>query len=179
MHYAVPRVLLLTMAAALLVPAAFPRASAAARSEIVAADALEPVVLRDLNTVRRQHGLVPLRLAATLSAAADRHSREMALGGYFTHESRDGTSFGQRLRQFYPSRGFGTWSVGENLVWASPQISADEALALWMKSPGHRDNVLNPVWREVGLGAVQASGAPGAFDGLDVTLLTADFGVRH
>jgi uncharacterized protein YkwD len=47
-----------------------------------------------------------------------------------------------------------------------------------MDSPPHRKNLLTPGWREVGLGAVRALGAPGVYRGLDVTILTADFGVR-
>jgi uncharacterized protein YkwD len=68
--------------------------------------------------------------------------------------------------------------VAENLIWSSPVLSADDAIKLWMDSPPHRKNLLTPGWREVGLGAVRALGAPGVYRGLDVTILTADFGVR-
>jgi uncharacterized protein YkwD len=64
------------------------------------------------------------------------------------------------------------------MVWASPDLSADEAIQMWLDSPPHRKNLLAPSWREVGLGAVHALGAPGIYQGLDVTILTADFGVR-
>jgi uncharacterized protein YkwD len=64
------------------------------------------------------------------------------------------------------------------MVWASPQLSAAQAITLWLNSPPHRRNLLAPGWREVGLGAVRAVEAPGVFRGLDVTILTADFGVR-
>ena len=47
-----------------------------------------------------------------------------------------------------------------------------------MKSPGHRENILDPHWREIGMGAASRRSAPGAFEGLDVIVLTADFGVR-
>ena len=68
--------------------------------------------------------------------------------------------------------------MGENLVWASPDLSADQAIQMWLNSPPHRKNLLTPEWREVGLGAVRALDAPGVYEGLDVTILTADFGVR-
>jgi uncharacterized protein YkwD len=64
------------------------------------------------------------------------------------------------------------------MVWASPELSADQAIQVWLNSPPHRKNLLAPAWREVGLGAVRALAAPGVFKGLDVTILTADFGVR-
>jgi uncharacterized protein YkwD len=64
------------------------------------------------------------------------------------------------------------------MVWASPGLSADQALEMWLNSPPHRKNLLTPAWREIGLGAVRALAAPGVYQGRDVTILTADFGVR-
>jgi uncharacterized protein YkwD len=49
---------------------------------------------------------------------------------------------------------------------------------MWLDSPPHRKILLTSAWREVGLGAVRALAAPGVYKGLDVTILTADFGVR-
>src|SRR5207253_11118645 len=129
----------------------------------VAENPLEPVVLRDINAVRRHHGLRPLRASVALSAAAASHSREMALDGFFAHESHDGSSFGRRIARYYPSRGYGTWSIGENLVWASPGLDGSPALKIWMHSPPHRAKLLHPAWRAVGLGAVHGVAAPGAF----------------
>jgi uncharacterized protein YkwD len=53
------------------------------------------------------------------------------------------------------------------------------ALKLWMNSPEHRANLLSPTWREVGVSALHVAAAPGAFKGLDVTIVTTDFGFRH
>jgi len=50
---------------------------------------------------------------------------------------------------------------------------------MWMASPEHRANLLTARWRQVGLSAVHVAAAPGTFNGLDVTIVTADFGVRH
>jgi len=47
-----------------------------------------------------------------------------------------------------------------------------------MQSGGHRANILNPRWREVGIGAVHSTTARGAFTRRPVTIITADFGVR-
>jgi uncharacterized protein YkwD len=175
----VRRFLVLTAAVAAVAAAVFPVGGSASRGSVVAADSLEPAVLRDINAVRSHHGLVPLRLSAALSAAAASHSREMALDGFFAHESHDGSSFDKRIARYYSSRGYTSWSIGENLVWASPSLDGSQALHIWMHSPPHRANLLNPTWREVGLGAVHVVAAPGAFRGLEVTLVTADFGVRH
>jgi uncharacterized protein YkwD len=50
---------------------------------------------------------------------------------------------------------------------------------MWLNSPKHRKTMLRTRWREVGVGAVQAGSAPGVFGGREVTIVTADFGVRR
>jgi uncharacterized protein YkwD len=49
---------------------------------------------------------------------------------------------------------------------------------MWMASPEHRRNVLDPMWRDVGISALHAPVAPGIFAGGPVTVVTADFGRR-
>lgn len=142
-----------------------------------ATNQLERSVLAELNGVRRAHGLGPLRASTPLAAAADAHSRAMGRYGFFAHESRDGSSFIDRVRRYYAPRR-GTWSVGENLLWSTRGIEAKRAVAMWMQSPGHRQNILTPQWREIGLAAVTFRGAPGVFGGMDVVIITTDFGVR-
>jgi uncharacterized protein YkwD len=132
-----------------------------------------------MNTVRSQHGLRPLRLSPGLAAAADEHSRQMALQGYFAHESGDGSAFWKRVKRYYGANGFGTWSVGENLLWSSPEVDPAGAMQLWMNSPEHRANILNGRWREIGISAVHVPAAPGTYKGLEVTIITTDFGVRR
>src|ERR687886_2560335 len=100
--------------------------------------ALESRVLVDLNRVRAQHGLAPLRSSAKLSAAASQHSREMARVGYFSHNSADGSAFWRRIQRFYPSSGYGSWSVGENLLWSSPDVDAAGAVKMWVGGPEDR-----------------------------------------
>jgi uncharacterized protein YkwD len=135
-------------------------------------------LLRDVNALRASHGLRPLRLNAELSAAATQHSREMAADGYFAHDSLNGQSFWRRIESWYrPRHRF--FSVGENLLWSSPDVTARRAIGMWMASPEHRANLLHAAWREVGFSAVHVASAPGAFGGLEVTILTADFGVRR
>jgi uncharacterized protein YkwD len=145
----------------------------------VALSSLEHGVLVDINAIRTEHHLAPLRLSAPLTVSAREHSQEMAAHGYFAHESPDGSPFWKRIKRVYPQSSFGTWSVGENLLWSSPNVDPAGALKLWMKSPEHRANLLSPTWREVGVSALHVAAAPGAFQGLDVTIVTTDFGVRH
>jgi uncharacterized protein YkwD len=140
---------------------------------------LERSVLAEVNALRRSHGLVPLRLSPQLSAAAQAHSATMARRGFFRHESADGSAFWERVRRYYTARGYGRWSVGENLLWSSPNVDARGALRMWLNSPSHRRTLLTPEWREIGLGAVHVASAPGTYGGREVTILTADFGVRR
>ena len=79
----------------------------------------------------------------------------------------------------YSEAGFRYWSVGENLLWSSPEVDPAGALKLWMNSPEHRANILTAEWREIGVAAVHVDAAPGAFNGQPVTIITTDFGVRR
>lgn len=174
------RALAVAFALVALVGAVVPAPAVSARSGAhVTLSSLELGVLRDLNAIRTQHGLVPVRLSAALTASSTQHSREMAADGYFEHSSADGTVFWKRIQRWYGSGGFGYWSVGENLLWSSPDVSAADALQLWMHSPEHRANILNPRWREIGVSAVHVDSAPGTYNGLPVTIITTDFGVRN
>jgi len=153
-------------------------AGASPRSANAGSAALATQVLGAVNAVRAQHGLVPLKLSRQLSSAALEHAQEMAQDGYFAHESKDGSAFWKRVQRYYGSGGFGLWSVGENLLWSSPDVDAAGAVKMWMESPEHRANLLTPRWREIGLAAVHEVHAPGVYHGLDVTIVAADFGVR-
>lgn len=155
-------------------------ASAAGASvrTLAASSQLENLVLVELNKVRRAHDLTPLRRSSPLAAAAQAHSRSMGTHGFFRHESRDGSAFWKRVKRHYGSRGYGGWSVGENLLWSTTGLDAARALELWMASPGHRKNILSAGWREIGLSAVTVTGAPGVYGGRDVVIITTDFGVR-
>jgi len=140
---------------------------------------VEAGVLAQINFIRVEHGLVALRLSADLGGAADEHSQEMAADGYFQHDSFDGSVFWKRIAAFYSAAGYRYWSVGENLLWASPSVGSVRALQMWMGSPEHRANILDPRWREIGISAVHTLNAPGTYQHRPVTIITTDFGARH
>jgi uncharacterized protein YkwD len=152
---------------------------AARTSPSVRLNALDRTLLVRVNAVRRAHALSPLRLSPALSVAANRHTTEMGQKGYFAHASRDRTLFWKRIERSYPSSGRRSWSVGENLLWAVPDVDATVAIRSWLNSPEHRTNLLDPAWREVGIAARHSNSAPGIYGGRPVTILTADFGVRR
>jgi len=156
-------------------PAGFAARTTAGQASIQALDA---GVLVQLNAIRIAHGLVPLKLNATLSVAAAGHSAEMLADGYFGHNSNNGAAFWKRLTRYSGAASHG-WSVGENLLWSSPLVGASAALRMWMASPEHRKNILTPSWREIGIAAVHADSAPGTYGGRPVTIITTDFGFRR
>ena len=164
---------------ALLGALAAPSAHSGKATTRVALSSLESGVLVDLNRIRAEHGLQPVKISARLTAAAAQHTREMGAAGYFEHASGDGTAFWKRIDHWYGQSGYHYWSVGENLLWSSPRVDPAGALELWMHSPEHRANILTARWREIGISAVHFAAAPGTYEGRPVTIITTDFGIRR
>ena len=132
-----------------------------------------------INSFRRAHGLRPLHVSYRLNAASRQHSQEMGADGYFDHNSADGTEWWKRILQYYPRAHYTHWTVGENLLFATPDIGADAALKMWINSPMHLANLKNPTWRDLGVSAVHVSDAGGVYGHGPVTIVTTDFGARH
>jgi uncharacterized protein YkwD len=136
-------------------------------------------LLTGVNATRRAHGLRALRLSASLTKAAYAHAQSLAIAGQFTHAwPTTNRGFGSWIRNFYPARGYRRWSAGENLLWASPGLTATSAVQQWLASPIHRRVMLTRSWRELGVGVVAATAAPGAYGGRDVQIAAAEFGKR-
>jgi uncharacterized protein YkwD len=146
---------------------------------LAAGRSIEAGLLAKINALRAGRGLARLRLHEGLAAAAVEHSRQMARRGFFGHRSADGSSFKARVQRHYGVAGYRYWAAGENLIWSSSTLAPAAVVESWMQSPGHRAVLLDEGWRELGVSAVQADDAPGHYRGMDVTILTADFGVRR
>jgi uncharacterized protein YkwD len=145
---------------------------------VVARPALDARIISAINIARAEHGLRAVRLSAPLTTSAGAHSQEMIDHGFFAHQSYGGGDFWSRIARFYPSSGYPRWRVGETILWFSPDVDAAAAVRDWLNSPPHRRVLLSPAWHEIGVAALHASSAPGAFDGLESTVITADFGFR-
>ena len=139
----------------------------------------DTAVVAATNDIRRSRDLPALKVSSRLEAAAEKHSRNMGKIGFFAHESADGSAFWKRVQQFYPQGDASFWAVGENLIWASPELTVDAAMKGWMESPGHRENILGKDWREIGCFSVHLDSAPGVYGGRKVVIITCDFGVRR
>jgi uncharacterized protein YkwD len=152
-------------------PAANATPANATKREIVRA------TLCGLNRERAHHGLRVLKLDKRLSRAARRHARDMARRNYFSHDTLGGGSFVDRIRAEGYLRGAHSWVVGENLAWGSRGFSRPRVIMrMWMNSPGHRANILNASFREIGIGV--AYDAPVAHGGKPAGTYATDFGYR-
>ena len=137
-----------------------------------------PFVLKStlclVNAERIDRGLAPLTENARLATAARRYAEDMVAGGYFSHTGRDGSDFSERLRRVGYIPTARQWAIGENLAWGTGALATPAAIVrAWMNSPGHRANVLEPRYREIGLGV--AIGNPAGADGVGATYAT-EFG---
>jgi|SRR5215207_6165569 len=119
------------------------------------------------NEERAANGLRKLKRNKKLRHAAEGHSSHMVRASVFEHGDLTG-----RIRD----AGYRGWTYGENIAWGTGNLAtAGEIHAAWMRSPGHRANILRPQFREIGIGI--ALGAATA--GPDGATYTADFGARR
>jgi uncharacterized protein YkwD len=112
-------------------------------------------VLDLTNQFRAQNGVAPLQLNVELNAAALNHSTDMALRDYFSHTGSDGSSAGDRMRQ----AGYVSNAWGENI--AAGYATPEQVVQGWINSPGHRANMLNPSYTELGVGYYQLTNDTG------------------
>ena len=130
-----------------------------------------------INDQRTTHGLAPVAPNTDLRQAALSHSNEMVNESYFEHTSPSGLTFMDRIEQFGYMNGARTWTVGENLVWGNGPLSTPQALVTaWMNSPPHRENLLRPTFRELGVAAVP--GTPVSKSDLTGVTVSSEYGYR-
>lgn len=117
------------------------------------------VHLATINTARAQAGLRPLALDPRLATIAQRHACDMAQQGYLDHTSPDGRGLMDRAGGLT-----GFCAIAENIARGQQDIPT--VMATWLRSPGHRANLLDPGLTHVGLGRatgpywVQVFGGP-------------------
>jgi len=172
---------LLVLAALLPAALALPAAPAAAHSACASASThpaqmgkrqARLATLCLLNRQRRAHGLGPLRLNRRLTVAAVRHSRNMVRKDFFAHGN-----FVARIVNAHYVRHRATWSLAENIAWGTGHLATPrEIVRGWMNSSGHRANILNKRFREIGIGV--SRGAPVGGQQRAATYAT-DFGTRY
>ena len=104
-------------------------------------------MLRLTNDARREARRPPLRLETHLVACAQRYAELMLQRSHYGHHDPDGGT----VRERSAAAGYASYSaLGENI--AQGQFTVSEVMEGWMNSPGHRENLLSPMFTEVGFG---------------------------
>lgn len=103
-------------------------------------------LLSGTNAERTAHSLGSLALSGTLNQAAQNKANDMVTRDYWSHNTPDG----QAPWTFITAVGYGYQTAGENLAYGF--TAASETITGWMNSPGHRANILNTSFSEVGFG---------------------------
>jgi uncharacterized protein YkwD len=163
-----------TLAAALAAPAHAQAAACAnqdANPNDISIGEARTATLCLLNKERRQRGLRALRDNSRLERASQRHANDMSARNYFAHGDFVGRI--RAARYLKNARGY---TVGENIAWGSWDYATPASIVDgWMHSPGHKANILNGRFHEIGLGV--ARGAPARGQDRAGTYVT-DFGTR-
>lgn len=134
-------------------------------------------VLCLINKQRDQAGLKDLDRDKKLQRAAQRHTDEMDGTGCFDHTCGGEGALDNRLEDVgYLGGSLTQWAFGENIAYGlRGQGTPESIVRAWMNSSGHRANILNPDFRELGvgfaIGTPSGGGEPGG-------IYTTDFGLR-
>jgi uncharacterized protein YkwD len=135
---------------------------------------VQGTVLCLLNRERTSRGLGRLQRNGKLDSASTKYSRKMVAGDFFSHVAPDGSTMASRIKASGYLKGARGWSIGENIAWGTGRYATpQEIVEGWMNSAGHRQNILNSGFREIGIGV--ALGAPGKDGG---ATYTTNFGKR-
>jgi uncharacterized protein YkwD len=120
------------------------------------------------NNARRNHGLRPFCVSPALQRAARAHSKDMIQRDYFSHNTKGRNEDAcARIRRF----GYRWSHCGENIGYNS---TPDRMFHSWMRSSGHRGNILDGKFRQIGIGA-----HTGYYFNSRTTMYTVDFGARR
>lgn len=114
----------------------------------------EKQILVLVNAERQKAGCEPVRLDRRVQAAARAHARDMAARNYYEHTSPEGKGAGDRMRK----AGYPTGAWGEN-IHKGPK-GPKTAMRDWMRSPGHRTNILNCAYKDFGAGVSLKANGP-------------------
>ncbi|MFD3539084.1 sigma-70 family RNA polymerase sigma factor [Streptomyces sp. NPDC058662] len=135
-------------------PAASPAPRTSAPAPAPAPQGTAGQVVALVNAERAAAGCGPLKEDAQLRAAAQGHSDDMARRDFFSHTSPDGSDPGGRTT----AAGYRWSTYGENI--AKGQQTPKSVMDAWMNSEGHRKNILNCAFKDIGVGIHQGPGGP-------------------
>jgi uncharacterized protein YkwD len=129
------------------------------------------------NQIRRERGLPAFCVHPKLQKAARAHSEDMIRRDYFSHDTKGRQeSACERIRRY----GYNWQLCAENIALGSGSSGEpDSIMRGWMRSEGHRRNILNRKLREIGIGTHTGTFTYEGTDYKDTTMYTADFGTSR
>ena len=129
-----------------------------------------------LNGERSDAGLRPLKENLKLAKAATVMSKAMVAEQFFDHVAPNGSDPVARIRSAGYIPKIGAWTVGENLAWGTGSLATPKSIvSAWMRSSGHRENILRAAYKEIGFGIV--TGNPRSRSGSGATFTTTFGGI--
>lgn len=130
-------------------PAAAGASKTTTASKTTAASGDTAKVVELVNKERDKAGCSPLKVNAKLTKAAQDHSKDMADHKNMSHTGSDGSSPDDRITR----AGYHWTAYGENVAYG--YSTPDEVMKGWMSSPGHKRNILDCSFKEIGVGLAQ------------------------
>ena len=135
-------------------PATKPATKPAAKPATTTVSRFAATVATLVNQQRAKAGCGALTVNAKLTKAAQAHSADMAAHNYFSHTDLQGHSPSQRV----DAVGYSWRMTGENI--AAGQADPQTVMTAWMNSPGHRANILNCGYKDLGVGVAMQGNTP-------------------
>ncbi|CAN5851589.1 hypothetical protein BH23ACT11_BH23ACT11_09120 [soil metagenome] len=136
-------------------------------------------LLRLHNEARAEHGVSKICIQGALMIAAQKHAEDMIQREYYAHETPEGVTPADRVS----NDGYDFATTGENNNMATKSSGGEpdrdelkDTVKSWMDSPGHRENLLNPAFREIGIGFFSGQ-YKGNID--TTTMYVVEFGTRR
>ncbi|QKV96500.1 CAP domain-containing protein [Streptomyces sp. NA02950] len=129
-------------------PSSAPPASTTAGTASGSSD-LQDQIVELVNKERAKVGCKPVTVDAKLTKAAQAHSEDMAEHSNMSHTGSDGSSPGDRIER----AGYSWSTYGENVAYG--YSSPESVMEGWMNSSGHKANILNCDFKEIGVGHAQ------------------------
>ncbi len=116
-------------------------------SELTVDTSDEEKMVNLINQERAKLRVEPVRVDPAMTAVAEAHAKDMFLRHYFSHVTPEGLNAGDRLEK----AGILFTVAGENIAYAPDLMTAHNGL---MDSPGHRQNIMDPSFRRIGIGII-------------------------
>ncbi|MBL4907180.1 MAG: CAP domain-containing protein [Sneathiella sp.] len=99
-----------------------------------------------INDIRAENNTPPLISNSELNHAAEMHAAYMLQNNILSHTGRKGSSFDERIKD----TGYSFLSAAENVAFGA--ATEKRVFKLWIDSPPHKENILNPTFTEIGIG---------------------------